>query len=193
MTTIVAVEGIGASFAELLKGAGVGTVEELLRVGTGAEGRSSIARETGIDEEKILEWVNRADLMRIKGVGSDFAGLLEAAGIASIGELSRQDPSSLPPRLLKANARKRLVRRVPSLTEITRWIRQATVLTETATTFESNVPGGLARELAEFYASAPRESDDERKATILALEGSISDEDAERMLAIVRELRENWR
>jgi hypothetical protein len=43
-----------------------------------------LAEESGIDEKRILTWVNLADLMRLNGVGKQFAELLEAAGVDSV-------------------------------------------------------------------------------------------------------------
>ena len=44
-------------------------------------GRVKLAETTGVSEAKILEWVNRADLFRIHGVGEEISDLLEAAGV----------------------------------------------------------------------------------------------------------------
>lgn len=43
-----------------------GTVEALLRAGATPEGRKELAERTGIGDEYILDWVNRADLMRVR-------------------------------------------------------------------------------------------------------------------------------
>jgi predicted flap endonuclease-1-like 5' DNA nuclease len=125
MTAIMEVEGIGAEFARKLKDAGIDTVEELLREGATPGGRSSIARRAGVDESRVLEWVNRADLMRVKGVGSEFSDLLEAAGVDTVRELAQRNAQNLYAKLTEVNEAKRLVRRVPSPGEVEDWVRQA--------------------------------------------------------------------
>ena len=82
MTAIIDIEGIGPAAAEKLKAAGVSTVEKLLEVAGPAKGRETLAEQTGLKEKQILEWVNRADLYRIKGVGEEYSDLLENAGVA---------------------------------------------------------------------------------------------------------------
>jgi hypothetical protein len=81
MTDIAAVEGIAETYKAKLQGLGVGTVEALLERGASPKGRAEMAAATGISDKLILEWVNHADLFRIKGVAGEYADLLEAAGI----------------------------------------------------------------------------------------------------------------
>ena len=125
MTAIIEIEGIGEVFAGKLQAANIQTVEDLLRDGGTAVGRRTIAATTGIDESKILEWVNRADLMRIKGVGSEFSDLLEAAGVDTVRELAQRNPANLHAKLIEVNAAKNLVRRLPTLPDVESWVKQA--------------------------------------------------------------------
>ncbi len=125
MTTISEIEGIGGVNADRLKAAGIDTVEELLREGGAAAGRRTLAGKTGIDESRLLEWVNRADLMRIKGVGSEFGDLLEAAGVDTVLELAQRNAANLHAKLAEVNEAKKMVRRVPSLSEVEGWIGEA--------------------------------------------------------------------
>jgi predicted flap endonuclease-1-like 5' DNA nuclease len=125
MTAIIEIEGVGEVFAAKLKAAGIDTVEELLREGGTRVGRGTIAANTGIDESRILEWVNRADLMRIKGVGSEFSDLLEAAGVDTVRELAQRNPANLHAKLAEVNTAKNLVNQLPSLSEVEAWIREA--------------------------------------------------------------------
>jgi len=122
------VEGIGPVYAEKLAGAGIVTTEELLKAAGHKAGRRALAAETGISETMLLEWVNRADLMRIKGVGSEYGDLLEAAGVDTVRELARRNPENLHAALLEANERKHLVRRVPSLADVRSWVAMAKTL-----------------------------------------------------------------
>lgn len=133
MANIADVEGIGAAFAEKLSGAGVGTVEKLLEAGASAKGREDLAGKTGISETMILKWVNRADLARIKGIGAQFADLLEAAGVDSVPELGQRNGANLHAKLEEVNTAKNLVNRVPSATEVEDWITQAKALPKVVT------------------------------------------------------------
>jgi predicted flap endonuclease-1-like 5' DNA nuclease len=120
------VEGIGAAFAEKLTAAGVTTTEGLLDRGATDSGRSRLASDTGISERLLLEWVNHADLMRLDGVGSEYADLLEAAGVDSCAELARRNAANLAQTFQELDsARPNTVRRVPSEETIRGWIEQA--------------------------------------------------------------------
>ncbi|MGC8857153.1 MAG: DUF4332 domain-containing protein, partial [Anaerolineae bacterium] len=87
MASIMDIEGIGEKYAEKLRAAGIRTTEALLQKAATAKGRKEMAAQTGIEESKLLEWVNRADLYRIRGIGSEYSDLLEAAGVDTVPEL----------------------------------------------------------------------------------------------------------
>ena len=120
------VEGIGATFAAKLSEAGVTTTDALLeRAGSGA-GRDKLSEATGISEKLLLEWVNHADLMRINGVGSEYADLLEAAGVDSCAELAQRNAANLATTFREVDAaRPNMVRRVPSEETVAGWIAAA--------------------------------------------------------------------
>lgn len=120
------IEGIGPVYAEKLKAAGIDTTDELLEKGAEKAGRTAIAEATGISDGKILEWVNHVDLMRIKGVGSEFSDLLEAAGVDSPAELAQRNAANLAGTFQEVvAARPGVVRRIPSEKEVADWIEQA--------------------------------------------------------------------
>ena len=128
MPGIVDIEGIGEVFAKKLKSVGVSTTEALLEVGGTAKGRTELASKTGISEAKILEWVNRADLYRIKGVGSEYSDLLEAAGVDTVVELAKRVPANLLAKMEEVNKAKKLVRKMPVESQVKDWIEQAKAL-----------------------------------------------------------------
>lgn len=125
MARVVDIEGIGPVNAEKLKAAGVATTDALLEKGKTPKGRADLAVATGISEKSILRWVNMADLFRIKGVGEEYADLLEAAGVDTVAELAQRRPENLHAKLIEVNEAKKLVRRLPTLSEVTAWIEQA--------------------------------------------------------------------
>jgi len=123
--SLIDIEGIGATYAKSLADAGLTNTDHLLDTAGSASGRKSLATKTGIDEGKILEWVNRADLMRVKGIGSEFSDLLEAAGVDTVKELAQRVPANLAAKLTEVNEAKKLVRRVPTESEVSTWVTEA--------------------------------------------------------------------
>jgi predicted flap endonuclease-1-like 5' DNA nuclease len=120
------VEGIGATYAKQLGAAGVTTTDDLLEQGAKPSGRKALEDATGISHDKILEWVNHVDLMRIKGVGSEYSDLLEAAGVDSPAELARRNAANLATTVQEVvAARPSIVRRIPTEAEIQGWIDQS--------------------------------------------------------------------
>ena len=123
------VEGIGPIEAEKLALAGIATAEALLEMGAKPGGRAAIEKATGLSGVNILKWVNRVDLMRIKGVGSEYSDLLEAAGVDSPAELAQRNAANLAITFQEVDAaRPNMVRRVPSEAEVAGWIAEAKAL-----------------------------------------------------------------
>jgi len=122
---IVDIEGIGANYAEKLVAAGIKTTNALLKQCANLAGRKELAGKTGISSKLIVTWTNHADLMRIKGVGPQFAELLEAAGVDSIKELQHRIAANLQPKLVEINEKKHLTKRVPTLKEVESMVKQA--------------------------------------------------------------------
>ena len=122
---IVDIEGIGPAYATKLAKAGVRSVEGLLKEGATAKGRKAIAEASKIDPTLILEWVNRADLYRIKGVGSQYSDLLEKAGVDTVVELSKRAAGNLYKKMVEVNQAKNLVNGMPGLRQVEDWIEQA--------------------------------------------------------------------
>jgi predicted flap endonuclease-1-like 5' DNA nuclease len=122
---IVQIEGVGRLYAEKMAQLGIRTTDQLLAVGATHQGRAELAQKTGVSYKLILAWVNRADLMRISGIGEEYSDLLEESGVDTVVELRNRNPANLHARLIETNAKRKLVRRVPSLREVTSWIDYA--------------------------------------------------------------------
>ena len=122
------IEGVGDVYAEKLTAAGIIKVSDLLEKCAAPKGRAELAEATGISEKLILRWTNHADLFRIKGVGPQFAELLEAAGVDTVKELRHRVPENLWKKLEELNAERPLVGRVPALKEVTKMVAQAAEL-----------------------------------------------------------------
>ncbi len=111
--------------AATLKKAGIRTTAKLLETAKNARGRRLLAEETGLPEKNILSWANLSDKMRIKGVGEDYAHLLQAAGVDTVKELKYRNPERLAKAMAEANAKRKLVRVLPSDGAVLRWIEHA--------------------------------------------------------------------
>jgi predicted flap endonuclease-1-like 5' DNA nuclease len=128
MAKVIEIEGTGPTYAAKLEEAGISTTEALLeRAGT-AKGREQLAAAIGVTTARVLEWVNRADLMRVKGIGSEYSDLLEAAGVDSVRELAQRRPDNLHARLFEVNEAKKLVRQGPALSAVEKWVAEAKTL-----------------------------------------------------------------
>jgi len=128
MTRLETIEGIGPVYAGQLRAAGIATVDALLAAGATPRGRQVLEQRSGIGHALILEWVNIADLMRVKGIGEEYSDLLEEAGVDTVKELRNRVPENLYEALVKTNEAKRLVRRLPTLGMVRGWVQQAKVL-----------------------------------------------------------------
>jgi predicted flap endonuclease-1-like 5' DNA nuclease len=122
---LVAIEGIGETYGAKLAAQGLKSTADLLAAADTAAKRKKLAEAVGLTEKQILEWANRADLFRIKGVGTQFSDLLEKAGVDTVAELAKRVPENLHAKLLEVNAEKKLVRRAPTLKEVQAWVAHA--------------------------------------------------------------------
>ncbi|MDW7657692.1 MAG: DUF4332 domain-containing protein [Bacillota bacterium] len=128
MTKLSVIEGIGTMYEEKLKAAGVKSIEDLLDIGSTKDGRSDLADSTDISEKLILRWINHADLSRIKGIRGEYAELLEAAGVDTVPELAQRRPDNLHAKLVEVNEAKKLVRKLPTESQVAGWVEQAKAL-----------------------------------------------------------------
>ena len=128
MASLKEIEGIGEAYAARLKDAGVTTTDQLLEKGASPQGRADLAASAGVSAKLILEWVNHADLARIKGIGWEYADLLEAAGVDTVPELAQRNADNLHAKLSEINAAKSLVRRLPTADQVGAWVAEAKTL-----------------------------------------------------------------
>ncbi len=128
MASIDTIEGLGHRQATKIRKARIRTTEALLKQGASRTGRKHLAAKIDVSEKLVLEWVNRADLMRVKGVGEEYSDLLEAAGVDTIKELRRRNAHNLLSAMIEVNNKKRLVRRLPTEAMVSRWVESAKTL-----------------------------------------------------------------
>lgn len=125
MAKIETIEGIGPALSEKFSAAGITTCEALLESGATKAGRQQLAEKSGVGESQILKFVNHADLMRVKGVGGEYSELLEYAGVDTIPELAQRNAANLAAKLTECNLEKKLVRALPTESQVEDWIAQA--------------------------------------------------------------------
>jgi predicted flap endonuclease-1-like 5' DNA nuclease len=125
MAQLEKVEGIAGIYAAKLRAAGIKSTDALLKIGATAKGRQEIEERSGIAHKLILKWVNQCDLYRIKGVGREYAELLEVSGVDTVPELAQRKAEYLRARIAETNSKKRYVRQLPAVTAVDRWIKHA--------------------------------------------------------------------
>jgi len=122
------VEGIGPTYGEKLRTAGIKDTDSLLSTCSTPADRKALAEKTGIGDANILKWANMVDLYRVKGIGSEFSELLEASGVDTVPELAQRNAANLATKMIEINDAKNLTRRVPSESEVSGWIDHAKTL-----------------------------------------------------------------
>ncbi|WP_428354468.1 DUF4332 domain-containing protein [Methyloprofundus sp.] len=125
MAKLSEIEGIGGTYSAKLEEAGISSLENLLQCCCEKKGRKKISEQTGLTEKQLLNWVNRADLSRIKGVSTQYADLLECAGVDTVPELAQRKAENLQQKMAEVNAEKNLVRKVPTASQVEDWVAQA--------------------------------------------------------------------
>ncbi|MBR1808834.1 MAG: DUF4332 domain-containing protein [Paludibacteraceae bacterium] len=122
---VIDIEGVGPVYAEKLQAAGIMKASQLLEKCAKPAGRKALAEATDIADTLILKWANHCDLYRIKGVGPQFAELLEAAGVDTVKEFGHRVPANLAKKLVEVNEQRHLTRRVPTEKEVEKMVAQA--------------------------------------------------------------------
>ena len=127
MATITAIDGVTDARADKLREAGVRTTDALLANANTRRRREKLSAEAGISEKVILDLVNQADLMRVRGVSAQSAALLKAVGVDTLKELKRRDAEDLAEAMEQKNSRRKnpLVKRAPSAKTVEKWVEHA--------------------------------------------------------------------
>jgi predicted flap endonuclease-1-like 5' DNA nuclease len=109
----------------ILQSVGIHTYENLLKACLDQTCRDTLAKSTGFSPSEILELAACADLVRIKGIGWEYARLLYATGIHSVPDLAKLNPQKLFADIVEVNFEKNIAKRLPSSMHVDSWIRQA--------------------------------------------------------------------
>lgn len=124
------IKGMDAESQTKLAAAQISTVEQLLEQAGTAQQRTSLAKQLGVSPSQLTEWINRADLMRLKGVGTEMAHLLEECGVDSCKELQHRVAANLHAKLKATNDEKKITHHAPTLAQVTAWIEEAAAMTK---------------------------------------------------------------
>jgi hypothetical protein len=111
---VTKLDGMTAQFAAKLKKQGIRTAEKLIEVASSIRGRRRLAGDTQIPEAQLLEWVNIAHYLQIKGMGAAKAKLIRATGVNTVRDLGVRNPKHLAEKMREMNEKLRLVRALPS-------------------------------------------------------------------------------
>ncbi len=122
MARIDQVAGIGLKEATKLRKAGIRTSKGLLESAANRKDRGDLAASLGIDPKDLQQWVNHSDLLRVRGVGAEYAELLVAAGVDTLRDLRRRNPTALLAKIIGLNGQARVVRRLPTEAMVDGWI-----------------------------------------------------------------------
>jgi nucleotidyltransferase/DNA polymerase involved in DNA repair len=128
MGRIDEVAGLGFRQATRLRKAGVKTSKGLIEEASTRAGRSALSKKTGLPPRDLKSWVHHADLLRVKGVGGEYAELLVAAGVDTIRDLRRRNPTALVAKIISMNGSKKVVRRLPTEAMVAGWIDSASLI-----------------------------------------------------------------
>lgn len=125
MARIDQVAGVNHRQATKLRKAGVRTSKSLTECAATRRGRTKLAKETGISPKELQLWVHHADLLRVKGVGAEYAALLVEAGVDTLRDLRRRNPTALLAKIIGMNGSQKVVDRLPTEGMVEGWIAAA--------------------------------------------------------------------
>ena len=122
---ITDIEGIGPAFADKLATAKISSTEDFLTMCATSQGRTQVSEATGIGEGTLLNWANMADLMRISGIGGQYAELLKETGVDTVKELRTRNADNLATAMKKINDERNLTKGEASAKTVADWIAKA--------------------------------------------------------------------
>lgn len=125
-TSLASLRGLTAIEVSKLNNAGIKTAQDLLKAAAMPTAEKKLAAATGLTATRMREAVNRADLVRLDGMGPATADFFENVGVNSLKELAQRNPASLVA-TLKAYATKHpeLNYTAPSAAKVREYVAKA--------------------------------------------------------------------
>jgi predicted flap endonuclease-1-like 5' DNA nuclease len=122
------IKGLEPQAATKLQQMQIHTVDDLVKRTQTPQQRTELATRLGVVPSHLTDWVNRANLMRLKGVGTEMANLLEDCGVDSVKELQHRKADALATKLKDTNDTKHITHHSPSQDQVREWIEEARTL-----------------------------------------------------------------
>ncbi|HEY7123933.1 MAG TPA: DUF4332 domain-containing protein [Ktedonobacterales bacterium] len=119
------IKGLDPTIQSKLEQGRIHTVEDLLKETGTPQQRNTLAKQLGVTSSQLTDWINRADLMRLKGVGTEMANLLEECGVDSCKELQHRKAENLQVKLKEVNDNKKLTHHAPTMAQVQEWIKES--------------------------------------------------------------------
>lgn len=119
---IIDIQGIGPEYAEKLNAMHIHTTDDLMKHATDEQSFRMLSERTGISEKLFEKWTRMAGLMRVNGIGPQYAELLFFSGVDTVEKLREQPVDGLLTRLAEVNATRKLTGALPNATDVQRWM-----------------------------------------------------------------------
>ena len=119
------IKGLDPQVAARFQQAQMHTVDDLVKRAQTHQQRTELATRLGVTPSQLTTWVERANLMRLKGVGTEMASLLEECGVDSVKELQHRKADTLATKLKQTNDAKHITGHIPSHDQVQGWIEEA--------------------------------------------------------------------
>ena len=121
---VIEIEGIGKKYSLKLSKAGYANVEDLSKLTV--DQINELAKKIRISPKLVDKWQEQADLMALKGIGAEFAEVLNKIGIDSVKELSRRNSAKILEKVQAFDKRRpNVIRKLPTKVQIDSWIKLA--------------------------------------------------------------------
>jgi nucleotidyltransferase/DNA polymerase involved in DNA repair len=78
---------------------GIATLDDLILKTRDKKEKDELALRLLIPKERLIHWVEKAQLVQLKGLGAENLSVLERVGIHSISALASEDPEKLYERI----------------------------------------------------------------------------------------------
>ena len=124
-TPIETIEGIGEGFGKRLRDDGIDTTEMLLELCATDAGVARVCKCVDLDEDTVRNWGTMADLIRIKGLGGQWAELRWRAGVTSVQDLAQREVAPLRAKFREVNESEHRVAELPGENRVTKFIEAA--------------------------------------------------------------------
>ena len=119
---IIDIQGIGPEFAEKLKAIHIHTTDDLMKHATDETSFKMLSEKTGISEKLFETWTRMAGLMRVNGIGPQYAELLYFSGVDTVEKLREQPVDDLLRKMGEVNTARKLTGALPNVSDVQKWM-----------------------------------------------------------------------